>query len=300
MKNRNSYIEKWKRALESYGTPVDFADGTVIDIVSNPMNDDNISFRLFQTNGYVNRFDLMKKQKEKSKLTLVSPWPNYGDNCFLCDNVGQASVNGSNLILPWAEFENEILVPNRYPLVQKHSLLLSKQHNKKQIGNFTNQYLDSLMKICSDYDLFANQNHPKAGMSIPNHQHCHLMRGIIESRDGRFYTNSTLTQSTLLPTEYDSSVFKPKESHFDTLAFKNPEIFMSTIDSLESDDKMFTFTYYDETFFMTPHLLSKGYAGEPEYAKVLLPSEYFKYDCHIKKLSEYLPLKGSFDWEKYF
>ncbi|MDD5012063.1 MAG: DUF4922 domain-containing protein [Candidatus Nanoarchaeia archaeon] len=291
-----SLMKNWENSLASYGTPGNFADDTLIKTIKG----EALPITLFESSGYVRRrefMDKIKKEKIQNGEEEIK--------CFLCDNVRQAKSKGNNLTLPFEEYKNYILCPNRFPFARGHFLLISKYHDSSEIkvGNtITQEYLDVIKNICEKYDLVAMRNHKFAGMSIPDHEHCHLIPRLLKDEKNKTVYCGGLLGSTKKPTPFNDKVFFT-ESDLDTIAFDKSleNNIIEYLRRLEKEDIIFTFVKDNEYFYLTPHQKQcKGIgSGDTIYLKVNPSGESFSYDSHINLLKESIFTKGAFPWQKY-
>jgi hypothetical protein len=300
---------KWEKALLAYQTPASFADDTYVDLVYHPKNGSKIPIRLFTATGNPKRRTLMAQLKEDR---LKNPdqkqrWKNDGDACFLCDNVGQAQEVGNNLLLPIDAYATGMLMPNRYPLLRGHLLFVEKQHDKEgpKIGNtLTEHYLFEIVDLSQKYDLIALRNHAQAGMSIGNHDHFHLLPGIVPTRTHGLVFHSGLFASSLENTRYGKNIQKVTNADFDVLAISGnyaPEKLMHILKRFEEEGKIFTIAQYKGTFFIVPHLKQqeKIGSGDPNYIATIEPGARFDYATHMNTIKGAFHAPGTFNWAAY-
>lgn len=308
-------MENWEKALESYETPGDFADRAKIHLFK---NSGDISLRVIVSPGFASRAKLMENQKQQSEKrkaeNLPSRWRNDGNLCFLCDNVSQAEDIGSNLMLPWNAFENYILVPNRYPMIRGHFLLCAKNHNLSGMQpGLIQDYLATMSQIAEKYNLLFVRNHPRAGMSIPEHEHGHFHPAKIEKMSGRISLNGLAAQS-LIPAKFGEGIYFVEKTRFDTLALtgKKSLEYMARLIGIFAEKKIiFTFGYEPHgkkdisngKFFLTPHRIEEKTAasGAALYIKSVNSIEEMpSYEDCLGFYEKYIFTKGNFSWENYF
>jgi hypothetical protein len=295
-------MENWESALLSYNTPADFADNTLITVARDNENKKSLPITLYESSGYLRRIELMKKAKEKEGKKT-----NEKDYCFLCENINQARSIGNNLTLPWKEYKNQVICPNRFPFVRGHFLLINKNHDLPgpKVGNTINpQYLRTIINIAKKYNVTVIRNHKFAGMSIPEHEHCQAIPRLVKTAHNDLVFNGGLLQTKLKSTKYGKDIFSV-DSDLDTLALKENLIeksFLEVLKKFEKNNIIFTFAYDNGFFYLTPH--SKRHeligAGDPNYLKIIQPGENFSYVSHINLLKEHIFPKGIFPWNNYF
>ena len=105
--------------------------------------------------------------------------------CALCENIHSALAANkdpasckSNLV---CDLGSHIIIPNRFPRFPGHSLFLATQHNQQTdlrsncFGPLLSQRsLVAAMQISDRLNLGWMRNHPRGGMSIPEHDHFHM------------------------------------------------------------------------------------------------------------------------------
>ncbi len=335
---------KWESVLEAYGTPGNFADSTYVRLLPNSENPDDIPLRVVVAKGYANRRQLMDKQKqeaaERKAKGLPKRWEHDGGEredgttCFLCDNVGQSKALGNNLLLPWDTYPHEVLLPNKYPATRGHNLVVEKEHQQGTL-KLASHLLETGVELAEKYDFDILRNHPKAGMSIPGHDHFQGYPKIVEA----FYNPKPsepefdvyyltpvvkpvsftgLADCKLIKTDFGEDVYRLTRTRFDTIAFKGKralETFSRTVGKLEQNDKIFTCFYEPQgenlealgTFYLSPHVKevkdARGWVGgESWYHPVITPDKdaNFEYEDHFALAKEGIHLRGNFSWDKYF
>jgi len=314
-KNLEKLLCLWEKSLTSYGTPGNFGDNTTICLIENKENPSDLPITLMVNSGYAKRRELMKKQYESLLLrgeNSQKRWRNDGSACFLCDNVGQAQDIGDNLVLPFDTYKEFLVVPNRYPLIRGHFLLVAKQHDdgKKKFSNETSlEYLKTIVDICNKYDLHAIRNHPYAGMSIKEHEHCHLLPKELISNSGEMALIYVPPKSKII--QHEGHVYRLEGTRFDTITFRKRDVenFWKLLCRLDNYGVIFSFVYgshpdvKENLFFITPHKkidLNDAVAGESAfYVKTNSEMGSFCYNEYIKMLEEYIYSKGTFQWDKY-
>jgi hypothetical protein len=148
------------------------------------------------------------------------------------------------------------------------------------------------------------RNHRFAGASIPDHEHIQLFPRYAQTPSGERTPHGGLVEAELEGSRYDQGISFVKRSHFDTLAIDKKlleRVFLPLLEQLERDQVTFTFVYFRDSFFLTPHRLpnKKIGGGDPEYLNVVPPTEGFDYDSHVNFLREHIYNRGTFNWDKY-
>ncbi len=310
-------IENWSEALAGYGTLRDFAKNTTVERVFNVQNLQELPFVVRYAEGYAQREKLMATQKKEAQLRRgqLPLWPHDGSlDCFLCDNVGQAKVRGDNLVFSWDTSKDCVVLPNKYPSMTGHMLLVCKKHDdsKFKVPQIVSpHYLEQMMDLCNTYVLKAVRNHAKAGMSIPNHEHTHLSPLRVKEKSGAEISLCSLDYAELVPTLFGRSIYRLKESRFDTLCFSSEDIVdvsLKVMEKLERDNVIFTYIYTPHKFYLTPHNTTVkqdkrrqyGGGGSGTYGWVGMKKEEMTFEKCMNVGKRFHPLKGTFCWEKYF
>ena len=210
-------------------------------------------------------------------------------------------------------------MPNRYPAVRGHSLLVAKSHDESEekSGPMENsRYLENIVEVCNKYHFSMGRNHARAGMSIPNHEHVHLLPRTVGSKVEGEFTIYAFSEMDLIPTN-TNGVFDLSKTRFDTKAFlggDNMQPLFRVIKKLESERIIFLLSYdasikHQGAFYLTPcksaHLQNEGskldsrVSGGPGYNVAIPQSEKFSYQKHIRFLEENIFLKKEFLWNRY-
>ena len=301
-------MKNWNTALESYGTPKDFADDSYFINVKG-----KVPLTILIAPGYANRAELMKQQREateKRKQTGASQrWKNDGEKCFLCDNVGQAEDIGNNLLLPFDAYTSAVLVPNRYAAMRGHTLVVEKNHQEGDLS-LDSSLLATAVELAEKYKFGVLRNHPKSGMSIPGHDHFHTYPKTIKTNLGEQPLTQIVKQDLTKTDFLGDGMFRIKGTRFDTLAFngkKSLENMLTTIRKLEEKGITFTFYYhpknegdYQGTYFLTPHMENdgRGGAGFGIYLDVSTPevSDLVRKSSFMEAAEKEVYTKGDFSW----
>lgn len=291
-------MNNWKFALKSYGTSADFADHTEFYKILNP--DKNAYFLGIFSRNYAGKKDLIEKLRKNEANK---------NSCFLCDNIEQAKNIGNNLLLPFCTYKNYVLLPNRYPLVNNHSLLINKEHKASLLNE---DYLEKIIELSEKYGFLAVRNHPNSGMSIKDHEHIHLTPDKVKLKTGEDVFFNSLAESKLEKTSHDG-VFIVKDSPFNILALKvnSKNLFLEVLIKLEAAKEIFTFCYEPSTHFNHKgvfylaihkgpdvHGEIKGAANLMHHFHIL-NNKNMNYEKIVNLLNDHLYKKHEFNWEKY-
>jgi hypothetical protein len=303
------FIERWRKALSAYGTPKDFADFSVAQTISSPCADD-VPFTVIIAPGYASRRQLMEKQRADADNRIGNPprWKNDGVSCFLCDNVGQAQDIGDNALLPFSTFSDYVLMPNRYPGMVGDSLLCTKRHVDLN-SNLPSDYLATAVELAEKHKFIFLRNHPRAGMSIPDHDHLQLKpEGILETPFSR------IEECGLIQVPFGRETYSVSRTRFDTLAIKGKtavdEVARLT-KNLSAGNEIFTFYYAPDnftrdagTFYVSPHSRQDAQrrvgAGAPLFMDVRAKFATELYEDLLAVPEQFLYKKGTFNWGKFF
>ncbi len=305
-------LHKWNQVLTAMGTPTTFSDTTAIQLVQPPALLEEHALRVMIAPGFMQRRQFMEQERkagaERKELGMPERWPREGDACFMCDAVGQALHTEGTLLLPAATFQNHILIPNKYPSIRGHALLVAKQDNTLD-PTITREYLEAMVRLAHAYDVVSVRNHPQAGMSIPDHEHAHVLPRLVPTTTGTRHPIYALTDSLLEPESFGISTVA--RTRFDTRACVGKgrvETAYNILSRLARNEIIFTF-YYDPAanqgkqgaFFITPHKKAdaKVSGSYPLYNYQTTSLEGFSYEAHLTNLESYIYTKGTFPWNAY-
>jgi hypothetical protein len=322
------FLVRWADALATYGTPANFVDGTRYEQTDLNLNDSAYKISLKQGNFELRR-ELMKKQKPY--LPRMEDSEDYDlrlniDDCFLCQNVVQgldAQLNPSidsidSIDNVMADYMDYFIMPNRYPAVAGHSLWVPTNHDeislrvkpdkygalppeegKTRGAILTSQELEDLGDATSDYHLYGIRNHVLDGMSIPGHDHFHLM----PEDNPLFAQVSYLMQDQ--SDDYGKGIFRLKNTPFDTLAItsdvqdKFSEIASHVLENMEKDNQSFTLLYRDGLMLISP----RKNINDHKRIQIGGAIHYHSFDNvaqdFLDKLLNYVPKRGEYYWTKY-
>jgi hypothetical protein len=287
-------MTRWNSTLESYSTPGNFADDATVERLESEVNED-LPFLVIRAPGFTRRHELMKKLEIKS-------------GCFLCDTIAQSMTCSDNLILPFDTYQKYVLVPNRFPMVRGNFLLISKVHDpseNKVNTTLTEKYLSTIKQISQTYGLLALRNHARAGMSIPNHEHTHLLPQYISTTSGEV-NFCPLTECQLQESRDCQGVSTVSRTQWDTMAFTGDRVESKLVEitnKFEERGVIFTFAYSNSqrlkegAFFLTPHKKEGLSSGYPVHH--CQPEGEISYSAHRKYLKEYIYTKGEFPWKDF-
>lgn len=327
--DKNEFIDKWKTALSSYGTPEDFTSSTYSEKRFFEVRGREYPLICVISKNNEQRRELMKlqqpyipqKNKEDYNLRLDL------EGCFLCQNVVQVidSKNfpekiKSNVII---DLGKNLITPNRYPSQIGHSLIIPINHDdtSKRIQPYldetgkkvylpekgktrgaiiTPDLLEEYFEIFDKYSFGAFRNHVLDSMSIPGHDHWHL-----NPEDS---PNFSLLEQFVVnaeKTNFGKNIFFAGNTPFDTLLIKgnNKEIApiaANILLNMEKANEIFTLIYYNNNFFISPrnseyfentfHQLGAG--GAIHF--------FYKEDgSDVETAKKLMPLKGEFNWGKF-
>jgi len=322
--NTAEFIQKWQKALAAYGTPADFTDSTTYRFSIVECYGEIHPFVISKAINYERRRQLMSQQKPyipkqddyPSEIWDILP-------CFLCENVAQAfdAIRGvekdveetDNLI---EEIGDYFILPNRYPSQVGHSLLVPKNHDDatnrtnglhieegKIRGNIvTSENLDLVIESCERNRMGAVRNHVLDGMSIPNHDHYHLM---FDWMPGLALVEYVIERPE--ETEYDENIFFAENTPFDTLVIKGdiPKITAPILKRMELSNEVYTLVYFRGNLLISPR--HKEAVGETRidvqgYGLAGLPIHSIgaeDYTAFLKQAVRFMPLRGEYDWSRF-
>ena len=329
----SKFLISWASALESYGTPREFVDSTEYENLKLDSFGKSFPFVYTLSANYEQRVALMSQQEDYVPLRDTSL---YGvdmdfDNCFLCQNVAQAfdtqaepDKRKNNVIF---DLGSHLILPNRYPGQPGHSLSVPKNHddtttrvppvkdtknrttiytpeNGNTRGNIlTAGYLEALIEACDKLHFVAVRNHVLDGMSLPDHDHFHMMPEDLPS-----VSLFDAIAKKRLPTDYGSDVYRPEQTPFDTLMVTKgsggkgdiSEVAIPLLRDMEKDNQVFTLAYHDGVLMISPrHRHEVNDRRIPIGAGI--PIHYFdtKGQEFIDRIKRFVPMQGEYNWERY-
>ncbi len=325
------FLMTWTRSLESYGTPRSFVDSTRYESAKVKFGDQEYPFVYAVSANYAQRSALMDGQE---KYPNQEPEDAYGlelnlDSCFLCQNVAQAidAENHPDEVLSnmMYDFGSHFILPNRYPAQFGHSLSVPKDHDdlsdrvlpqaehdlitdtkiyypesgKTRGSLLKREYLTSVLDSCDELGLVGIRNHVLDGMSIPGHDHFHLMPedllSLIESIIGG-----------LTETGYGRNIFMSQNTPFDTLLIRADggeaisEIAIPILERMERADQVFTLAYGHGHLLISPRF--KDEVGD-RMQKIGggIPLHYFDTEGEefVERVKRVVPMSGQYNWSDF-
>jgi hypothetical protein len=315
-----NFLDKWVDALNSLGTNINFITGIIYSLSNFEYQKVIYPCVYVYSPGYSKRKELMKKQilykpKESSYQTY-----NFDQSCLLCLTLiqGLDAISFHNDKQCIIDSTNDaVLVPNKYPGRLGHSLILPRNHDNlsqrinlvsgqnigfsrriqgKTRGNIPSvDFLLSVIKISQKYDLISDRNHCLDGMSLSNHDHFHaepiglpwnsFLKKMIREKENlgnKYYR--------LGCTPLDSLVITGE--NIEEIARKAYNI----IERMETDNQVFTLTYYDYNFIISPRYETDKYLD----LGFGTSRHFFKDEENYHELVlDKTPKKGEYPWKKY-
>lgn len=308
----NEFLERWRKALESYGTPGNFADEVQYTNGTIRIHDGEYEFVRFSNSNHAVRRELMAKQAQYTPKGRQYGHALTTENCFLCQNIAQAIDIGDNQIEDLSDY---LVLPNRYPPFPGSLLFIPKNHDdtsnrtsglapeegKTRANIVTPSYLYTMIEYCEKNKMVGLRNHLLDGMSIPEHDHFQL-----SLRNTRVFHLADKVLGNKEHTEYATNIFKPENTPFDTICISGrPERIAEDghhiVEKMERSNEVFTLLYINSSLFIgsrnSDRIGSKrfcpGMAGTPVHYTETFATEY------IREVELAVPKKGNFHWEKY-
>lgn len=294
---KKDFMGRWYGALEALGTPGDFAKKSrVLWYPSSTHQGKGLIQVITDKGGYARRSELIARDKQEAEQRKArgegARWENDGSSCMLCSPIGQAKDIGNNLVVPYGAYENYCWIPNKFPALDGHGLIVAKRHDAEGVGKVRQMrdtgYLEMIDDIAREHDLLVARNHKDAGMSCGEHEHSHV------------FPRELFNKLDLGDTIWDICGFTRN----------NVGRLYDTMQKLEDEGRIFTFCHTGKIFFLTPHLRKvekeerKGTgAGAPEALNIDFfgsEEEAFKsYSEYVKFFTGVFPKQGEFDWGRY-
>lgn len=193
-----AFLLQWARALEAYETPLSFIDTVTYRKATLPVWGTNYEFIESIGGQHFRRREFMAAQPSYTPLLPREAYPPSLElnTCKLCGNIAQSidaaltpELGRSNALLRAAGYT---LVPNKYPGHPGHVLLIPDTHDhaltrvsaaergalneSRTVARILSVHdLLTLFITCDELRLVGSRNHPRDAMSIPEHDHFHLI-----------------------------------------------------------------------------------------------------------------------------
>ena len=228
----------WARALQVVGTPLEYVRNASIERSTFSINGQEFPCTNLENGNYLLRQQLITAQQSYAFQRAPTEYPyalSLGESgCKLCENVALAidrqgnSQPQSNILIDLGE---SCVLPNRYPQIPGHSLWMMKSHDdiSTRVNVGTNisgplvlppqagrtrgaicsvESLATVFALSDQLDLVATHNHVLDAMSIPAHDHWHLLpQHAIGSEQLEQLLGSTLERDLPLVTELENTPF---------------------------------------------------------------------------------------------
>lgn len=324
------FLRKWSDCLESYGTTPEFVYPTSYRQLPIEFSSGIFGFVCVTSPNNALRRELMKTQERY--IPKNSKYAHRTDisKCFLCQNVAQGidhaedpNYTGNNLIDRVNDF---FIMPNRYPSLLGHSLLVPINHDLtecrvnpaydpatgnamypsepgKTRGNLISDAdLASAIEACDKHHLAGLRNHTLDAMSIPFHDHFHLM-----PMDLIPFSMAEKIAQEKAETDFGAQVYTLRHTPFSTLLVQAeksdgiPEVAGPLLRRMELQNEVFTLVYHGGKLFVSPR--NKEMVGDSRQSIGSgVAVHYLDNDSasHLEKLRALVPLQGRYDWKKLF
>jgi len=202
-------INRWFNSLEkSLETPRSFLLGIKSRIVEDSQSSTGFKYFITYNPNRERRKELMENFQQKLFDQGIKI------SCHLCYQLDKPLISIFNKKYLLQE------IPNKFPLLVGHSLLVNRKHNIK--GDLpiiiTKNVFEELQKISAEQEINIGRNHVEAGMSIKDHEHFHFLpRGVLKTDEGNFDWEPT---SGYEISEFGEPFYRVKDSIFADLAIK--------------------------------------------------------------------------------
>jgi len=149
---------------------------------------------------------VVKDLSEKSPFTFGLIFNSYRENrpadpsqnisnCPLCGAVKKANSQQERVLDLESLASNWVIIPNKFPLMEGHSLAISRGTDENEMPMYCTNNLNNLATQIKEVTQFATtkgfqafHNSQGAGASVPNHEHWHLTNwGAIFDKVGEIY-----------------------------------------------------------------------------------------------------------------
>lgn len=325
------FLLKWANTLDTYGTSKDSVHSTEYKKIHVEFNGREFPAIYFFNPDHSKRKKLMAKQEHYVPFDKPE---SYGlrlslDDCLLCENIVQGidAQNHPDKITNniMIDLGNYIILPNRYPHGLGQSLFMEKNHddtthrvaprtdleNKTEIylpekgktrGNIiTEDYLETVIKESDKLHLSLLRNHFLDGMSIPSHDHFHLI-----PEDLPVVSLIEYIVNGKEKTDYSVNIHTSNNSPFDTLIISEEEgknlvkTAQPILERLEKEGEVFTLAYGNKNLLITPRNkeeVNNRRITTTAVAPILCFGDYSQKS--IDPINKYLPANGEFNWDKF-
>ncbi|MBN2052408.1 hypothetical protein JW756_02810 [Candidatus Woesearchaeota archaeon] len=317
------FIAKWASALLTYGTDaVEFLKGTVY--TKGKINFGGAEYPAQFKSGGNN--DLRRKlmAEQKPYVAAKTNLEDYGirldfAKCFLCQNVvqGYDAVDNptiDNVIEAFGEF---FIMPNRYPAFAGHSLwvpvnhddtkervipadgVLAPEKGKTRGAILTTYELKNFIDATRKNNLGAIRNHVLDAMSIPGHDHFHLMP---DDTPNFAMLNYLMKEKDK---QYMKGVFTLKNTPFSTLAITSdtkgdyPDFISYILCKMELDNQVFVLSYRDGIMLVSPRKNINDHKRIQVGGGIHLHFPDKPDADYLAKADHHIVKRGEYDWKKY-
>ena len=318
----SDYFAEWVEAWLTWEVPHDF----IGDFEVTPT-----TFELFGAvydgftvpeGGAARRHELMQAQVRHVRGPVLDPEYRALDlpRCLLCQTLVELSGTDRFGPLPrrrgLGTFDGLVLIPNRYPYQPGASLLFPDRHrqafshgNLRLVGAeprpaapapkmIDPKNLLTTFSICDRRGLYMIKNHPMDSMSIPEHDHVHLVPAcLVPDRIRRTFVPDARDALHAARLEY---------SPFDTLVLSGGTVrdraaaAAMLLARLDRDGVPYTLVYLDGSLFVTPRhrcslAESRMKTGGGVGIHLFNPADQLL----VQRLMKWVPRRGEFDWDGY-
>ena len=311
------FLSDWVNALEGGGTPASFLDTFQWSHQRVEFHGEEYRFFTSDSSNHNKRRELMKKQppyvasQHHSDLKV--------GECHLCGEIARHRDGDSARVL--LENEHYIILPNLYPAFPGATLAVPKAHDcmenrvsrledgryKIQPGELLAKELSedellSLFKVCDEMKLILFRNAPLDAMSIPEHDHCHLLPEDLPTAQ----MAHEMLRSRYNIRENDARFSRSTATPFDTLLISAnskqelTELTCQILSSLNRDQIVYTLGYCKGNVLVTPRKFSSDSiqeqislgGGIPLHAVSSRPGL-------IQDARERIHARGEMNWDDY-
>jgi hypothetical protein len=324
------FLLRWAKALETYGTPLDFIEGITYDTdVKENFNGKDWPVSWFRAGkGWIMRNELIENQKRHPFIPAKQNLEEYGlrlsptgKKCFMCENIVQgidARDNPSidNVIFDLGDY---FITPGRYPRQPGHCLWVPINHDddttrvtpiengfvyipeqgRTRGAIITPKELGDLIAACEKYHFVAHRNHVLDAMSIPAHDHWHLHPADLPDYT---YAGHVMNEASLI---LEKGIFIPKNTPFDSLVITHDtdgnfsELACYILGNMERDNQVFTLVYYKDRLSISPR------QNILDHRRIQIGAgiQIHMFDdpnpgCN-ERIIKHVPMRGEYPWIKY-
>ena len=296
------FYSNWQKAISIMGTELKHLDDVQIKLTEFNWEGRNFPMISLLNAEYPDRDHKMSSAAKYQAKKIASSYEHRLelDRCALCRRtvaaVDDLDAKKEDRVFIHDEREGFVF-PNRFPVMLGHSLWVPKDHDLPRITyakSLNKGELGEIFQIADKFNLVAMRNHPHDGMTIPQHDHFHLLPAA-ELKAAEHLVRMSIN--------WDKSYWSNSlSSPFATLVIR-PEAVLDRVvlilQNLERAKIVYTLCYYEGNLFVTPRRSS--IVGQKVKIGGGIGFHVFDQSGAIlnNNIKAYLPRVGEFNWNKF-